>query len=106
MAVPLDRRQSAQRAYLNANRTAPARTWNFRGPLNGVVQVFAIQDVVSRELLFGFREGAVGRERFSVLDTDGGGGRSRLQRLGALKNSLLARFVHYSPVRSLHVLHF
>src|SRR5215470_19615970 len=58
----------------------------------GLVQVFRLDDVVPAELLVRLGEGAVRRERFSVLDPDRRGARGRGERIaGAVVAALLDR---------------
>src|SRR5215469_5957161 len=61
-----------KRTNLDAAFAAFAHGRDARGPLDGLVQAFTIQDVVAGELLLGFGEGAVGDDGFAIFDSDGG----------------------------------
>src|SRR5215470_6929272 len=56
----------------------PAAGRNFAGPFECFVEVRAIENVVSGELLFGFGEGTIGHHRLAVQHADRGGSGSEL----------------------------
>ena len=66
------RRQAGQGANLDAAFASFAGRRNLRRPLNGFVQVLAIDDVIAGKLLLGLGERPVSDQRFAVLRTNGG----------------------------------
>ena len=68
------------------------------GPLESVVEVGAIEDVVAGELLLGFGEGAVGDERFAVVDAHGGGGGGGGEGVGGAEDAAAGGVLHEGGV--------
>src|SRR5215469_13726473 len=99
------RRLFQQRTNLDASFGSLASSWNFLCPLDRFIQVFAVEDVVSRELLFGFGKWAVEDDGCAIALTNGGRGGRRAQRLGAFKDAFRSRFSHDLPVSLGDLLH-
>src|SRR5690625_3993964 len=58
---------------------AEARWRNSAREAEGVVEIDGVEQIESRQLLLGFREGAVGQQRLAVAHPYGGGGGYGLQ---------------------------
>src|SRR5262249_1640684 len=77
--------EPAKRPDLDASGAAAAGGRDFGGPLDRLVDVAAVEDVVARELLPGLRERAVGQHGLAPFEADrlggrgGGGGRGSLE---------------------------
>src|ERR1700694_1063098 len=99
------RRQLDNRADLDAPVIAFTRRRNFRGPFDRIIEILAIENVVSSELLLGLGKGSVNGERLAFLFADGGGGVGSLERLRAMKNALSPGFVHHRRVGPCDGLH-
>src|SRR6266404_9174350 len=67
------------RPHFNVSRAAATGGRDLRRPLESFVEVLAIEDVISGELLFSLGEGAVSHEDLAVLHTHNCGGGGRLQ---------------------------
>src|SRR6516164_4887376 len=90
----------ANRPYLNTACPTSASGGDPRRPLERLVQVLAIQKVVSGKLLLRFREWTVHNHYFAILHADGGGRDGRLEWLSAPENAQSVRLRHNSPVFS------
>src|SRR5579871_5165907 len=90
--------QSGQRPNLDAALTAFAGRGDLGGPLDGLVQILAVENVIPRKLLFGLGERAVADQRFSSGDAhrsgSGGGG----QRLGRNEDAFASGLFHHLPM--------
>src|SRR5258708_28613168 len=64
-------------------------------PGNGLVQVFAVQNVVPGKLLLGFGKGAVAGQQFAILGANGLGRARRTKRLCAFEDSFVASIAHH-----------
>src|SRR5580698_3821908 len=60
--------------------TTPASRGDLGGPMDGFIQIFAVEDVVAGELFFRFRKGTVGNNGLTGLRPDGGCSSRRFQR--------------------------
>src|SRR6266404_907050 len=78
------RRQAGQGANFDAAFASLAGGRNLLRPLDGFVQVLAIEDVIASQLFLGLGEGSVCDQRFTVLHSNGGRVSGGAQRLGPL----------------------
>src|SRR5712692_8738327 len=62
-----------------------ARAGNAAGNVDGFIEVFGVDQVITAQLLARLRERTVGHEPFAVTDLHAGSGRDRLQRTGGQK---------------------
>src|SRR6185503_11246073 len=62
---------------------APLGAWATSAPLNRLVEVCRLDDVVAAEFFLGLSEGTVGHDSLAVADAHGGGCLAILQRLAA-----------------------
>src|SRR5438067_1041842 len=85
-------------ADLDAAFPALARCRNARSPLDRLIQVLAVQDVVAGELLLRLGEGSVGDQRPSIVHAHGGSARGGRERLGAEQDTLTDGFRHQSAM--------
>src|SRR5437660_5813062 len=92
------RRYARQRSNLDAPRAALARRRNPRGPLDRLVQVPAIQNVITGELLLGFGERAVSDQCLAVFHAHGGRSGRRRKRLGRDEDALAGGLLHQGPM--------
>src|SRR5713101_6530619 len=94
-------RQARQGANLDAAFTSSARRRNLRRPLNGFVQVLAIEDVIPGKLLLCLRERSVCDQRFPVLHANGGRVCGGAQWLSTLQDALSRSLLYHCPVSGL-----
>src|SRR5215831_17626454 len=89
--------QPGERANLNAFRFATRRA-DSSGPGNGLVEIFAIENVISAELLLGLRKGTVRDHGLSFTATNSSGGSRRGKRLRDFEDAMVASLFHNCPV--------
>ena len=96
--------RSGDRADLDAALPSFASGRNSPGPLDGFIQIAALENVVARELLLGFGERAIESDRSAFFHTDGGRERGRFQPLHRQQDALLPGFLHDGAVAVLDAL--
>src|SRR5215469_14757785 len=67
-------------------------------PLDRFIEILAIDDVISSELLFGFGERPVHDQGLAVLHANRGRGHDRRERFDAPQDALPGRFFHYGAM--------
>src|SRR5262249_17778426 len=82
----------------HAATAALAGRGDFRSPGNSFVQILAVQNIVTSELLLGFGKRAVTEERLVVANPDSRGGSGGLKWLGAAKYAMSGSFDHHVPM--------
>src|SRR5215469_5062969 len=87
-----------QRTNLNASLTAFASGRDLLGPLDRLVEILAVQNVVTCELLLGFCKRSIESNCSPILGTNRSRGARRLQRLGAMQYAFLTSLPHDSPM--------
>jgi hypothetical protein len=94
------------RTDLDTSFVAFAIGRDFPGPLDGLVQVLTLDDVIPGQLLLGFGEWSIGDDRGGTLHADSGGAGGGLERVIAYQHAFLTGLLHHSGVRPLQVFDF
>src|SRR5882672_10256889 len=80
--------------------------WNSRGPRDSLVQVLAVQHVISGKLLLRLGEGTFGRQDLAVVRADRSGCIGSPEPIHSHKDATLPSFVHYCRVALPNLLSF
>src|SRR6516164_11506859 len=96
--TPRPLREFVNRADFHAAGSAAAAGGNLGSPLDGFIEVGAVENVVTGQLFFGFGKRPVGHERSPVLKANCRRSGSVLQRIGCPKNSAPLRLLLYGDV--------
>src|ERR1700733_7113720 len=82
---------------LNASNPTGASSGYPGSPSESFVEILAVEDIVSGELLFGLGKRTVGDHRRAVVHAQGGGRNAGLKRLGGGENTPPPGPLHYPP---------
>src|SRR5215471_1502219 len=86
---------------LDTSRSSTAFKRELRCPADHLIQVFAIQNVISGEKFLGFSEGTIHGDQLAFLHAERRGRAGRLQWLRTAEDAKFLGLIHNSPVCSL-----